>query len=34
VIGRPFDQLTIGTKLRFAEEQGDRGPQASTVHAL
>lgn len=34
VIGCPFNQLTIGTKVRFAEEQGDRGPQASTVHAL
>lgn len=34
VTGRPFDQLTIGTRVRFAEEQGDRGPQASTVHAL
>lgn len=32
VLGRPFDELTIGTKVRFAEEQGDRGPQASTVH--
>ena len=34
VIGRAFDQLTIGTKVRFAEEQGDRGPQASTVHVV
>lgn len=32
VLGRPFNELTIGTKVRFAEEQGDRGPQASTVH--
>jgi cold shock CspA family protein/ribosome-associated translation inhibitor RaiA len=34
VIGRPFEQLTIGTEVRFAEEQGDRGPQASTVHVV
>ncbi len=34
VVGRPFEQLTIGTEVRFAEEQGDRGPQASTVHVV
>jgi cold shock CspA family protein len=26
-----FDQLAIGTEVRFAEEPGDKGPQASTV---
>jgi len=34
VMGRPFEQLTIGTNVRFTEEQGDRGPQASTVHVV
>jgi cold shock CspA family protein len=32
VLGKPFDKLRIGTKVRFVEEQGERGPQASTVH--
>jgi ribosomal subunit interface protein len=26
-----FDRLTIGTEVRFTEEAGDQGPQASTV---
>lgn len=26
-----FDELQIGTEVRFVEEQGDKGPQASTV---
>jgi cold shock CspA family protein len=26
-----FERLTVGTKVRFAEEAGDNGPQASTV---
>jgi cold shock CspA family protein len=26
-----FDHLQIGTEVRFAEEQGAEGPQASTV---
>jgi cold shock CspA family protein/ribosome-associated translation inhibitor RaiA len=26
-----FDDLEIGTKVRFAEEEGEKGPQASTV---
>jgi cold shock CspA family protein/ribosome-associated translation inhibitor RaiA len=29
-----FEQLSVGTKVRFDEEPGDRGPQASTVHVL
>lgn len=27
-----FDRVDIGTEVRFAEEQGEQGPQASTVH--
>ena len=27
-----FDALKIGDKVRFVEEAGERGPQASTVH--
>lgn len=26
-----FERLVVGTKVRFAEEVGDKGPQASTV---
>lgn len=29
-----FDQLAVGTEVRFVEEQGERGPQASTVHLV
>jgi cold shock CspA family protein/ribosome-associated translation inhibitor RaiA len=29
-----FDQLLIGAEVRFDEEPGDRGPQASTVHVV
>jgi ribosomal subunit interface protein len=31
VLGGRFDKLTPGTRVRFAEEDGDKGPQASTV---
>jgi len=31
VIGSDFDRLEIGTEVRFAEETGEQGPQASTV---
>jgi cold shock CspA family protein/ribosome-associated translation inhibitor RaiA len=34
VLGRPFDELSIGTEVSFSEEQGDLGPQASTVHVV
>ena len=34
VLGRPFEKLTTGTEVRFAEEQGEKGPQASTVHIV
>jgi cold shock CspA family protein/ribosome-associated translation inhibitor RaiA len=30
VLGR-FERLVVGTKVRFVEEAGDEGPQASTV---
>jgi len=31
VLGGKFEKLAVGTKVRFAEEDGDKGPQASTV---
>lgn len=31
VLQQQFDELEIGSEVRFAEEQGDEGPQASTV---
>ena len=34
VLGSGFDKLAVGTRVRFAEEDGDKGPQASTVHVL
>jgi len=34
VVGRRFEDLTTGTEVRFAEEPGNLGPQASTVHVL
>ena len=34
VLGGRFQDLATGTKVRFAEESGDRGPQASTVHVI
>jgi cold shock CspA family protein len=33
VVGGSFDGLDVGTSVRFAEELGEKGPQASTVHA-
>lgn len=32
VRGARFAELTQGTRVKFAEEDGDKGPQASTVH--
>jgi ribosomal subunit interface protein len=32
VIDADFDQLKVGTRVRFHEETGAQGPQASTVH--
>jgi cold shock CspA family protein/ribosome-associated translation inhibitor RaiA len=34
VLGSAFGELTTGTAVRFAEEAGDHGPQASTVHVI
>ncbi|HJS91568.1 MAG TPA: HPF/RaiA family ribosome-associated protein [Steroidobacteraceae bacterium] len=34
VLGSRFRELTTGTEVRFAEEAGDLGPQASTVHVI
>ena len=34
VVGTDFDRLTTGTGVRFVEESGDRGPQASTVKII
>lgn len=34
VVGRHFKDLTTGAEVRFAEEAGDLGPQASTVHVV
>ena len=32
VVDGPFDALTVGAEVRFSEESGEDGPQASTVH--
>ena len=34
VLGDAFDKLEIGSEVRFLEEQGDAGPQASTVRVI
>ena len=34
LIDGDFDALEIGNEVRFAEEAGDKGPQASTVHLI
>lgn len=34
VLDPGFEKLEIGSQVRFAEEQGEDGPQASTVAAL
>jgi cold shock CspA family protein len=31
VTNADFDDLTVGTEVRFVEEEGEKGPQASTV---
>ena len=31
VLNHAFDRLRVGTTVNFAEEQGDKGPQASSV---
>jgi cold shock CspA family protein/ribosome-associated translation inhibitor RaiA len=32
VLDAGFDRLSVGDEVRFAEEAGEQGPQASTVH--
>lgn len=34
VIGARFERVSVGAKVRFAEEDGDNGPQASTVYIV
>lgn len=34
VVDGDFDALKVGTEVRFSEEEGERGPQASTVHVI
>lgn len=34
VVDADFDTLEIGAEVRFAEEMGEKGPQASTVHVV
>jgi ribosomal subunit interface protein len=34
VLDEPFEGLDVGTAVRFAEELGERGPQATSVHVV
>ncbi len=34
ILNRKFDNLTLGMEVRFVEEEGEKGPQASTVTIL
>jgi cold shock CspA family protein len=34
LLGTDFDKLAVGIEVRFEEEQGERGPQASTVRLI
>jgi cold shock CspA family protein len=34
VLNGGFERLRVGSSVRFAEEQGEKGPQATTVHPL
>jgi cold shock CspA family protein len=34
VLAPGFDQLEIGHEVQFAEELGEKGPQASTVRPI
>jgi cold shock CspA family protein/ribosome-associated translation inhibitor RaiA len=34
VVGGEFDRLKVGAEVRFVESEGDKGPQASTVHRV
>ena len=33
VLDGAFDELVVGTQVRFVEEEGEKGPQASTVRS-
>lgn len=34
VLHNAFDRLGVGTRVRYVEEQGEKGPQASTVEVV
>jgi ribosomal subunit interface protein len=34
VVNADFDSLAIGSEVRFVDEAGDKGPQASSVHLV
>jgi cold shock CspA family protein len=34
IVDASFDDLKIGAELRFAEELGEKGPQATTVYVV
>jgi cold shock CspA family protein len=34
VVGATFDKIQLGTEVRFTQEMGELGPQASTVHVV
>jgi cold shock CspA family protein len=34
VVDADFDKLEAGQEVRFSEEMGNKGPQASTVHVI
>jgi len=34
VLNDGFDQLSVGLEVRFHEREGEKGPQASTVHLV
>jgi cold shock CspA family protein len=34
VVKGGFEDLNVGAEVRFSEELGERGPQASTVHLV
>ncbi len=34
VIGLSYDQLAVGDEVRFSEEQGEKGPQASSLERV
>ena len=34
VLGGGFNQLTVGSEVRFSEEPGEKGPQASSVQLV